>query len=103
MEVEVGGRKFKFVRPTISFLKRYNMAKMEEFFSELDFEKVIQDDEQYRHFVKKWKEFCGIAFERDLLWKMGFQPKELKAEKIPLTELARVVKDFFGYVGGGMS
>ncbi len=97
MTVTVNGKVFTFVRPTIYFVKKVAKEEMEGIGEK--FGAGILDDKELELFSVKWRQFCSIIFEKNFLWKLGLFPKELKLENVPIQDVLRVIKDFFGLLG----
>lgn len=95
--MKVNGREFTFVRPTIYFVKKIAREEMEKIGEK--FSAGILDDKELEKFSIQWRKFCSTIFEKDLLWKLGLFPKQLKLENVPIGEVLAIIKSFFDVLG----
>jgi hypothetical protein len=97
--ITIGGREFRFVRPTIEAYIEILSHNYEKQFAALDFSKILVDGAEYRSFKALWVNFCNSIFERSFLWRMlrpiAYLPKPLRFDSIMMTEIGRVIQSFF--------
>jgi len=102
--ITVGGKKFKFLKPTIATFIGILKHDYEKRFTGLDFKKIAEGDTEYEKFEMLWREFCNSIFEKSFLWKalkpFGYLPKELRFESILMPEIGAVIQSFFVWQGG---
>jgi len=97
MTVNVGGKTFTYVKPTIRFIRRIQPKNYDALFTNESIMGSISSDESFKAFSKKWREFCNDIFEKNFLWRLGFFPKELKyGNLIVPSGMTEVVQGFFG-------
>ncbi len=97
MIVTINGKEFEFVRPTILFVKKVARNEFEKIGEK--FAAGILNDEEYEKFEKQWKFFCSTIFKKNLLWRLGLFPKDLRLENVPIQDVLKAIKDFFGLLG----
>ena len=103
-EIMVGGKQFKFVKPTIEFVKLMLVKDYEKRLSEGLKTILVEGSE----FNKTWNEFCNDVFEKDWKWKLrgffGRLPKELVLNNMEFSpeknELRDVLTFFFALLVG---
>jgi hypothetical protein len=93
--IEIGGRQFVFVKPTIGIYIKLLKSDYQKQFSSLDFQKMIEDEAEYKRFKNLWRGFCLNIFEHSWLWYVKF-PKQLRFDTITMQDIVRVVTSFFG-------
>lgn len=103
--ITIGGREFRFLKPTIATFIEILKRNYEERFTSLDFKKIIEGDIEYKKFEALWREFCNSIFEKSFLWRMlkplGYLPRELKFDSLLMSEIGVVIQSFFDWQGGG--
>lgn len=100
-EITVGGKTFKFVKPTIEFVKSVVLKDYEKRLGEGL--KTLFTDEGNEDFKKTWGEFCNDVFVRDWKWRLrglfGKLPQELELDNMEFSpeknELREVLTFFF--------
>ena len=99
--IEIGGRQFCFVKPTIKTYVEILGHSYEKQFQEIDFAKMLKDGDEYKKFKKLWHQFCNSIFERSFVWKIlsafGYLPKQLRFDSIVMVDIGRVISSFFGW------
>ena len=97
--ITVGGKEFRFVKPTIEAYINLLKHDYETQFAALDFKKMLEEDAEYKKFKALWRDFCNSIFERSFLWKFlgrfGYLPKPLRFESILMTEIGGIIQSFF--------
>lgn len=90
--IELDGRKFEYVKPTLTLVKNISKKEYEKIFENLD--SALFDEKEYKKFKKRWTEFCKDVFVTDWKWKFGI-PKELRLENLQLNKVPEVARGFF--------
>lgn len=90
--IEIDGRTFEYVRPTLTLVKNISKKEYEKIFDNLN--EAILDNKQYEKFKKRWAEFCRDIFVCDWTWFFRI-PKELRLENIQLNKVPEVARGFF--------
>jgi len=95
--VEVGGKEFRFIKPTIdSYIQ---LVQHDKEFTGLDFAKIAESRAEYRKFRQTWRKFCNGIFKRSFFWFLlspfGYLPKELRFDSLKMTEPGMIKQSFF--------
>lgn len=96
--VVLEGRTFQFVRPTITFVRKVALMKLDKINE--GFERGTLTSDDFKKFKKTWRRFCHTVFEKDLLWRIGFTPRELSLDRIDIRDVPKVIKGFFVLLEG---
>ena len=101
--ITVGGKEFRFVKPTIEAYIGLLKHDYETQFAALDFKKMLEEDAEYKKFKALWRDFCSSIFEKSFLWKFlgrfGYLPKALKFNSVTMVEIGGIIQSFFAWQG----
>ena len=101
--ITVGGKEFRFVKPTIEAYIGLLKHDYETQFAALDFKKMLEEDAEYKKFKALWRDFCNSIFEKSFLWKFlgwfGYLPKALRFNAVTMVEIGGIIQSFFVWQG----